>query len=58
MRVKRFTAASGWLGRRTWPQTTLPPSVMEFGRAILHDEARALDALADSLGTPFEKAVG
>ena len=33
-------------------------SVLEFGRAILHDEARALDALADSLGEPFEKAVG
>lgn len=35
-----------------------PVSVLEFGRAILHDEARALDALADSLGEPFEKAVG
>jgi arabinose-5-phosphate isomerase len=34
-----------------------PPGVIEFGRAILHDEARALDALADSLGEPFEKAV-
>ena len=34
-----------------------PVSVLEFGRAILHDEARALDALADSLGEPFEKAV-
>jgi arabinose-5-phosphate isomerase len=34
-----------------------PPGVLEFGRAILHDEARALDALADSLGEPFEKAV-
>ena len=33
-------------------------SVLEFGRAILHDEARALDALAGSLGAPFEKAVG
>src|SRR6476659_3510635 len=31
--------------------------VLEFGRAILHDEARALDALADQLGTPFETAV-
>ncbi len=31
--------------------------VIEFGRAILHDEARALDALADSLGAPFEEAV-
>jgi len=31
--------------------------VLEFGRAILHDEARALDALADQLGAPFEKAV-
>lgn len=34
------------------------PSVLEFGREILHDEARALDALADSLGEPFERAVG
>ena len=34
-----------------------PPGVLEFGRAILHDEARALDALADSLGEPFENAV-
>jgi arabinose-5-phosphate isomerase len=33
------------------------PSVLEFGREILHDEARALDALADSLGEPFERAV-
>ena len=31
--------------------------VLEFGRAILHDEARALDALADQLGIAFEKAV-
>lgn len=31
--------------------------VLEFGRAILHDEARALDALADSLGGEFEHAV-
>jgi arabinose-5-phosphate isomerase len=31
--------------------------VLEFGRSVLHDEARALDALADSLGEPFEKAV-
>src|SRR5438067_13108185 len=31
--------------------------VLEFGRAILHDEARALDALADQLGVAFEKAV-
>jgi arabinose-5-phosphate isomerase len=30
--------------------------VLEFGREILHDEARALDALADSLGEPFERA--
>ena len=34
-----------------------PVSVLEFGRAILHDEARALDALADDLGAPFEEAV-
>ena len=33
-------------------------SVLKFGRDILHDEARALDALADSLGAAFEQAVG
>src|SRR5436305_9746950 len=32
--------------------------VLQFGREILHDEARALDALADSLDGPFEQAVG
>ena len=32
--------------------------VLQFGREILHDEARALDALADSLDGPFEAAVG
>src|SRR5256885_1833912 len=32
--------------------------VLEFGREILHDEARALDALALSLGEPFERAIG
>ena len=31
--------------------------VLQFGREILHDEARALDALADSLGGAFEEAV-
>ena len=31
--------------------------VLQFGRDILHDEARALDALAESLGAPFEEAV-
>src|SRR3954466_3457932 len=31
--------------------------VLEFGRSVLHDEARALDALADSLGEAFEHAV-
>src|SRR5947209_8927246 len=31
--------------------------VLQFGREILHDEARALDALAESLDGPFEKAV-
>lgn len=34
-----------------------PTGVLEFGRAILHDEARALDALADNLGEPFTQAV-
>jgi arabinose-5-phosphate isomerase len=31
--------------------------VTDFGRSVLHDEARALDALADSLGEAFEQAV-
>jgi len=31
--------------------------VLQFGREILHDEARALDALADSLDGAFEEAV-
>ena len=31
--------------------------VLQFGREILHDEARALDALAESLDGPFEEAV-
>src|SRR5690242_9362092 len=31
--------------------------VLQFGRDILHDEARALDALAESLDGPFEGAV-
>ena len=39
---------------------TLPDesaSIREFGRQMVHDEARALDALADSLGEAFETAV-
>src|SRR3954453_930763 len=31
--------------------------MLEFGREILHDEARALDALAGTLGAEFERAV-
>ena len=31
--------------------------VLAFGRGVLHDEARALDALADGLGAGFEEAV-
>src|SRR3982751_4259397 len=31
--------------------------VIGFGREVLHDEARALDALADNLGDSFERAV-
>jgi arabinose-5-phosphate isomerase len=31
--------------------------VLEFGRQVLHDEARALDALAESLGDAFQRAV-
>ena len=30
--------------------------MIEFGRELVHDEARALDALADSLGEEFETA--
>lgn len=30
---------------------------LEFGRSVISDEARALDALAESLGSPFAKAV-
>ena len=30
--------------------------MISFGRELVHDEARALDALADSLGDEFEKA--
>jgi arabinose-5-phosphate isomerase len=32
-------------------------NVLEFGRSVLHDEARALDALADSLGESFTRAI-
>jgi len=38
---------------------TLPDaddSILEFGRTMVHDEARALDALAESLGVEFETA--
>lgn len=31
--------------------------ILRFGRGVLHDEARALDALADSVGETFERAV-
>jgi arabinose-5-phosphate isomerase len=31
--------------------------MLQFGREVLHDEARALDALADSLDARFEQAV-
>lgn len=31
--------------------------VLEFGRSVLHDEARALDALADALDGAFERAI-
>ena len=38
-------------------ESDMSPSVLEFGREILHDEARALDALADALGGEFERAI-
>lgn len=31
--------------------------LLKFGRNVLHDEARALDALAESLGDAFQRAV-
>ncbi|MEO6580996.1 MAG: KpsF/GutQ family sugar-phosphate isomerase [Sphingomicrobium sp.] len=31
-------------------------TMIEFGKEMVHDEARALDALADSLGDDFERA--
>ncbi len=31
--------------------------MLEFGRSVLHDEARALDALADSMGEGFTRAI-
>src|SRR6185436_19694800 len=31
--------------------------VLQSGREVLHDEARALDALADSLGAEFKRAI-
>ena len=34
------------------------PEIVEFGREVLRDEARALEALADSLDEGFERAVG
>ena len=40
------------------PRENDSKDVLEFGRSVLHDEARALDALADSLGAAFEQAVG
>ncbi len=36
---------------------TVDAGVLDFGREILRDEARALDALADGLGEAFEQAV-
>lgn len=37
--------------------TNADAPVLEFGRSVLHDEARALDALADSLGDEFTRAI-
>ena len=56
--VKRFTLECP-LARalKMAADSPLVIGLLEFGRAILHDEARALDALADSLGEPFERAV-
>lgn len=39
------------------PSSNSAAEVIGFGRDVLHDEARALDALADSLGDSFERAV-
>jgi arabinose-5-phosphate isomerase len=39
------------------PHEQSKTDIVEFGREILHDEARALDALAETLGEAFEHAV-
>lgn len=36
---------------------TRETDVLQFGQSVLHDEARALDALADSLGESFGRAI-
>jgi arabinose-5-phosphate isomerase len=36
---------------------SMSEDIGKFGRSILHDEARALDALADSLGVEFTRAI-
>src|SRR3954469_21625868 len=57
--AKASSASQGWTpwarARAMGDEAT---DVLEFGRAILHDEARALDALAVSLGDEFKKAIG
>ena len=56
--VKRFTAACRLARALAMAaDRPSPTSILEFGRAILHDEARALDALANGLDGPFEDAV-
>src|SRR5437764_15230898 len=50
-----FTARGGVAS--AWAMSGENDNVLEFGRSVLHDEARALDALADSLGEAFEHAV-
>src|SRR5687767_5275081 len=50
--IRQACAGGGALAR-----ASRMTDVTDFGREVLHDEARALDALADSLGPEFEKAI-
>ena len=56
-RVKLHSGGAHRLGRAPWQRRRRNPTCSSSGAQILHDEARALDALADSLGEQFEQAV-
>ena len=39
------------------PASSTASEIGEFARQLIHDEARALDAMAEALGEDFERAV-